>query len=199
MTITIFVQICIVVAFMAALIMVCAWINEVQKKITATKEASMLLNSRLDAWVDILNDFIEDDEKDYKALKKSVEAMSEYDHDNFARIDDNIKVLAITVEDEAKESVEKFDRVTNILNGMDKRYDELEMFIKTQDEKDYQNGKCFDEVLNRVYRLEGDVKTQTKANVELQNELKKIDKVFDLMDNRLHKIEEKTIRVDEEK
>lgn len=135
MTITIFVQICVVVAFMAALIMVCAWINEVQKKITATKEVCMLLNSRLDAWVDILNDFIEDDEEDYKALKSSIEAVHECGQNNFKRIDDNINALANTVEYEAKESLEKFGQVTDILNGMDKRYDELEMFIKTQDEK----------------------------------------------------------------
>lgn len=154
MTITIFVQICVVVAFMAALIMVCAWINEVQKKITTTKEACMLLSSRLDAWVDILNDFIEDDEEDYKALKKSIEAVRECGQNNFERIDNNIDALASTVEHEAKESLEKFGQVTDILNGMDKRYDELEMFIKTQDKKNLEVNARIESISNCLSIME---------------------------------------------
>ena len=230
MTITTLVQLGIMIAFMAALIMLSAWVNDLQKSVQTLKQACKDQGDRISTWRDIINEYMDDEAKRFSDTCDEIAAVHDFVADNKEDFDQRIEQIY----EEKNKINEQIDQIVHILKGVDKRSDELEMFIKTQDEKNYQNSKCLDELVNRsssynhrLCGLEEDAKVQTKTNIEIRSRLdlirdcekannevfedliandrnlrkdvEKIDKVFDLVDGRLKKIEEKMARVDDGK
>lgn len=230
MTITTLVQLGIMIAFMAALIVLSAWVNDLQKSVQTLKQACKDQEDRISTWRDIINDYIDNDMGRFSDICDEISAIHDIVGDNKEDFDQRIEQIC----EEKNKINEQIDQIVHILKGVDKRSDELEMFIKTQDEKNHQNSKCLDELVNRsssynhrLCKLEEDCKVQTKTNIEVQSQLdlirdcekannevfedliasdrnfrkdvEKIDKVFDLVDGRLKKIEEKMAQVDDGK